>query len=85
MRRLGCDSRALSLVANGALDAHVDIRNRLTPESFFAAGLAVEEAGGCLLTPGGQTLPFAQNLTQRFSLIAAATRQLAEAIVEALE
>lgn len=85
VRSLGCASRALSLVATGALDAHVDIRNRLTPESFFAAGLALEEAGGCLLTPGGQTLPFARNLTQRFSLIAAATRQLAEAIVEALE
>ena len=84
VRSLGCASRALSLVATGALDAHVDIRNRLTPESFFAAALAVEEAGGCLLNPRGQPLPCARGLTQRFSLIAAATRQLADAIVEAL-
>ncbi len=84
VRSLGCASRALSLVATGALDAHVDIRKRLTAESFFAAALVVEEAGGCLLSPRGQPLPFARNLTQRFSLIAAATRQLADAIVEAL-
>ncbi len=85
VRSLGCASRALSLVATGALDAHVDIRRRLTPESFFAAALAVEEAGGCLLTPSGQPLPSASNLTERFSLIAAATRKLAGEIVETLE
>jgi myo-inositol-1(or 4)-monophosphatase len=84
VRSLGCASRALALVATGALDAHVDVRNRLTAESFFAAALAVEEAGGCVLNSDGRPLPFARDLTQRFSLIAAATRQLADAIVEAL-
>ncbi len=84
VRCFGCASWALSLVATGALDAHVDIRSRLTPESFFAAALAVEEAGGCLLNPRGQPLPSARDLTERFSLIAAATRKLADEIVEAL-
>ena len=85
VRCLGCASRALSLVATGALDAHIDIRRRLTPESFFAAALVVEEAGGCLLTPGGQPLPSATDLTEKFSLIAAATRKLADEIMETLE
>jgi fructose-1,6-bisphosphatase/inositol monophosphatase family enzyme len=72
------------LVATGALDAHVDIRNRLTAESFFAAALAVEEAGGCVVNSNGQALPSARDLTQRFSLVAAATRRLADDIIEAL-
>lgn len=84
VRSLGCASRALALVATGALDAHVDIRNRLTAESFFAAALAVEEAGGCVVNSNGQPLPSARDLTQRFSLVAAATRRLADDIIEAL-
>ena len=85
VRCFGCASRALSLVAAGALDAHIDIRRRVTPESFFAAALVVEEAGGCLLDPRGQPLASARDLTERFSLIAAATRKLAAEIVEALQ
>lgn len=85
VRCFGCASHALSLVATGVLDAHIDTRSRLTPESFFAAALVVEEAGGCVLSPRGQALRPAANLTERFSLIAAATRKLAKEIVELLE
>jgi myo-inositol-1(or 4)-monophosphatase len=84
VRCFGCASRALSLVATGALDAHIDIRSRVTPESFFAAALVVEEAGGCVLDPRGQPLRAAEDLTERFSVVAAATRKLADEIVEAL-
>jgi len=38
VRSYGCASRALALVACGALDAHVDVRGRLTAESFLASG-----------------------------------------------
>ncbi len=84
VRSFGCASRALSLVASGALDAHIDIRQRLTPESFFAAALVVEEAGGCVVGPEGQTLPPVRGLTDRCSVIAASTPQLAGKIVQAL-
>ncbi len=84
VRAYGCASRAISLVAAGALDAHVDVRARLTPESFFAAALILEEAGGCLLSPDGKELGEARGLTDRMSLIAAASRELSEEIVEAL-
>lgn len=84
VRCYGCASHALSLVASGALDAHIDIRQRLTPESFFAAALVVEEAGGCVVGPDGQTLPPAGDLTDRCSVIAASTRELAGEIVQAL-
>ncbi len=84
VRCFGSASRALSLVAAGALDAHIDIRQRVTPESFFAAALVVEEAGGCVVNPRGQPLSPAKKLTDRFSVVAASTRTLADEIVAAL-
>jgi myo-inositol-1(or 4)-monophosphatase len=83
-RVYGCASRALCLVAMGALDAHVDVRSRLTPESFLAASLLVTEAGGhiCRLD-GGDLGPF-QSLQDRTTLVAASTRELAEEIINAL-
>jgi len=84
LRVYGCASRALCLVAVGALDAHVDVRSRLTPESFLAASLLVTEAGGhiCRLD-GGALGPF-QSLQDRTTLVAASTRELAEEIIDAL-
>jgi myo-inositol-1(or 4)-monophosphatase len=84
VRVYGCASRALCLVAVGALDAHVDVRSRLTPESFLAASLLVTEAGGhiCRLD-GGALGPF-QSLQDRTTLVAASTKELAEEIINAL-
>jgi myo-inositol-1(or 4)-monophosphatase len=84
IRVYGCASRALCMVAVGALDAHVDVRSRLTPESFLAASLLVAEAGGhiCRLD-GGALGPF-QSLQDRTTLVAASTKELAEEIIDAL-
>ncbi len=84
VRTYGCASLALCMVAKGALDAHVDVRNRLTPESFLAASLLVTEAGGhiCRLD-GGALGPF-QSLQDRTTLVAASTKELAEEIINAL-
>ncbi|MDK1039568.1 MAG: inositol monophosphatase family protein [Actinomycetota bacterium] len=84
LRVYGCASRALCLVAEGALDAHVDVRSRLTPESFLAASLLVTEAGGhiCRLD-GGALGPF-QSLQDRTTLVAASTKELSEEITNAL-
>jgi myo-inositol-1(or 4)-monophosphatase len=85
VRSYGCCSRALTLLAGGAIDAHVDVRDRLTPESFLAASLAVEEAGGCLVNRGGEPLGPFKGLQQRTSLIAAASPELAQEIVRVLD
>lgn len=84
VRSFGCASRAIALVASGALDAHIDVRGRLTPESFYAAALILEEAGGCLVDPAGEPLGLAEGITHRSRLIAAATPALAREIVEVL-
>ncbi len=81
VRCYGCASRALSLVAAGALDAYVDIRNRLTPESFLAGVLLVTEAGGHVCGANGRPLATFESLTKTTTLVAAATRQLGERIV----
>ncbi len=84
IRVYGCASRALALVARGALDAHIDVRDRLTPESFLAASLLVTEAGGHIgRLDGGALGPF-QSLQDRTTLVAASTKELAEEIINAL-
>jgi myo-inositol-1(or 4)-monophosphatase len=84
VRSYGCCSLALSLVASGAVDAHVDVRDRLTLESFLAASLAVEEAGGSLVDRKGNPLSALAGLQQRTSLIAASSPELAREIVNVL-
>ena len=84
LRVYGCASRALSLVAVGALDAHVDVRSLLTPESFLAATLLVTEAGGHICRLDGAALGPFQSLQDRTPLVAASTKELAEEIINAL-
>ncbi len=84
VRCYGCASRALALVAVGAIDAHVDVRGRLTAESYLAAARLVIEAGGCVVGIDGPPLPAATGLTDGLCLIAAGTRELCDAIVDCL-
>lgn len=84
VRTYGCASHAVALVAAGRLDAHVDVRGRLTPESFIAAAMVLEEAGGCLVGIDGKALGEFDGLCQRCDIIAAATPELAQEIVHGL-
>ncbi len=82
VRSYGCASRALGLVATGATDAHVDVRGRLTAESYLAAARLVIEAGGWVTGLDGRPLAAVDGLTDRLGLIAAASRDLCDEIVE---
>ena len=84
VRTYGCASQAITLVATGALDVHVDLRNRLTAESFLAAALILEEAGGCVVHSDGQPIRHINSLRSRTSLVAAATPALAQEVVRVL-
>ena len=84
VRCYGCASRAISLVAEGATDAHVDVRGCLTVESYLAAARLVIEAGGWIVGLDGAPLAAPEGLTDRVGLIAAASRELCEEIVELL-
>ncbi len=84
VRAYGCASRALCLVAEGALDAHIDVRSRLTPESFLAGSLRVTEAGGYVSRLDGKPLGPFRSLQDCTTLVAAATRELAEEIIDVI-
>ena len=84
VRCYGCASRALGLVAAGATDAHVDVRGRLTVESYLASARLVIEAGGLVVGLKGAPLAAPESLTDRVSLIAASSRELCDQIVEIL-
>ena len=84
VRCYGCASRAISLVATGATDAHVDARGRLTAESYLAAARLVIEAGGWVVGLDGGPLAAPESLTDRVGLIAASSRELCDEIVDVL-
>ena len=84
VRCYGCASRAISLVAEGATDAHVDVRGRLTAESYLAAARLVIEAGGWVVGLDGAALAAPESLTDRVGLVAASSRELCDEIVEVL-
>ena len=84
VRTYGCASQAITLVATGALDVHVDVRRRLTAESFLAAALVLEEAGGCLVAGDGHPIRQLESLVARTSLVAAATPELAHEVLNVL-
>jgi myo-inositol-1(or 4)-monophosphatase len=82
VRSYGCASRALAMVACGALDAHVDARSRLTAESFLAAAFMVEQAGGCVLDLDGNRFQHLTDLRSSARIVAAATPELAHEIAK---
>ena len=84
VRSYGCASRAVSLVAAGALDAHIDVRERLTPENYLAAARLLIEAGGCVAGVDGAPLLAAHGLTDGIALVAASNRALSAQIVDRL-
>ena len=84
VRTYGCASQAITLVATGALDVHIDVRDRLTAESFLAAALILEEAGGCVVTGDGHPIRHLESLVARTSLVAAATPELAHEVLNVL-
>lgn len=84
VRSYGCASRALAFIACGAIDAYIDVRGRLTAESYLAAARLLIESGGCVAGLGGAPLATARSLTDRVALIAAANENLCKEIVERL-
>jgi myo-inositol-1(or 4)-monophosphatase len=84
VRSYGSAACAITFVASGITDAHIDIRARLTPESYLAASHLLLEAGGCITGLDGAPLQAASSLTDGINLIAAANQTLCDEIVERL-
>ncbi len=85
VRSFGCATQAITLVASGVLDAHLDLRDRLTPENFLAPSLILTEAGGMISAPEAEPIPEIIDLTQRFSIIASGSSELHAVLVQQLK
>lgn len=80
VRRTGATVLDLCYVAQGACDAYVDVRRRLTPENFFAPALVIREAGGHFAGADGRPLG-PVTFTAPYSVIAAGTPEIFDAIL----
>ncbi|MFH1725760.1 MAG: inositol monophosphatase family protein [Elusimicrobiota bacterium] len=85
VRAFGCAARSLAMVATGEVDAHVDLREDVTPENFLAPALLITESGGRITDPEGRPLPDIKDLTERFSMVAASSPGLHAEILEAIK
>jgi myo-inositol-1(or 4)-monophosphatase len=84
LRHLGANALEVCYVADGTSDAFVDIRGKLRVTDLAAAYLILLEAGGIINTPGGTGLDASLDPSQRVSFIAAANKQMYEAITNLL-
>jgi myo-inositol-1(or 4)-monophosphatase len=82
-RRTGATVLDLCYVAQGAFEAYVDLRHRLTPENFMAPSLIIREAGGLFTDAAGRPLGTVE-FTAPYSVVAAGNQALHEAILETL-
>ena len=80
----GANALELCLVAEGKIDAFIDIRGRLRVVDFAAARLIAEEAGAVTTLVGGGHAASPITLEGRFSLIASANQGLHREILSAL-
>lgn len=79
---LGANALELCYLADGRLDAFVDLRGAIRVTDFAAAKLITEEAGARVTGPGGEKLALSYDLEHRFSFVASANRALHERILK---
>lgn len=82
VRCFGCATAALRMVAEGQMDAHLDVRGRLTAENFLASYLLIREAGGVVTGMDGEELPEIADLQTGYSLLASSNAELHEKILK---
>ena len=76
LRHLGANALEICYVADGTIDAFIDIRGKLRVTDVAASYLIILEAGGTMVTPEGTELNVPLVATQRVAFIAAANRRI---------
>lgn len=83
-RHLGANALEVCYVADGTIDAFIDLRGKLRVTDIAAAYLILKEAGGIMVTPEGKEMKVSLAPTQRVSFIAAANFAMYKGIKELL-
>jgi len=76
LRHLGANALEICYVADGTIDAFIDLRGKLRVTDIAAAHLILLEAGGVITTPNGKELNVPLAATQRVSFVAAGNRSI---------
>lgn len=85
IRHLGANALELCLLAEGLMDAYVDLRGKLRVTDMAAAHLIVNEAGGVIINIDGTKLDSSLSINERISFIAAVNKDILEEISNDLE
>jgi myo-inositol-1(or 4)-monophosphatase len=84
IRSFCCTAMSLAMIALGNIDAHIDIRKRVTPESYLASSLILTESGGRVCDELGSDLSPFFGLTDRRSILAVCGTSLLAEVVHLL-
>jgi myo-inositol-1(or 4)-monophosphatase len=84
LRHLGANALEVCYVADGTIDAFIDIRGKLRVTDIAAAYLILLEAGGIMVTPEGTELNAPLAADQKVSFIASANKKIYETIRESM-
>jgi len=80
LRHFGANALEICYVADGTIDAFIDVRGKLRVTDIAASYLIILEAGGIMVTPEGTELNVPLAATQRVAFTAAANRRIYETI-----
>ncbi|MEM4701229.1 MAG: inositol monophosphatase family protein [Candidatus Bathyarchaeia archaeon] len=85
IRHLGANALELCYVADGTIDAFIDIRGKLRATDTAAAWLIIKEAGATITTPEGKPLNAKLDPTEKLSFVASANRKIHKIILNLLK
>jgi myo-inositol-1(or 4)-monophosphatase len=81
VRHFGANALELCYVADGTIDAFIDIRGKLRTTDMAAAWLIIREAGAIMTTPEGKPLRAKLDPRQKVQFIASANQEMHKRIV----
>jgi myo-inositol-1(or 4)-monophosphatase len=85
IRHLGANALELCFVADGTIDAFIDIRGKLRATDTAAAWLIIKEAGAIITTPEGKQLNVRLDPTEKLAFVASANKRIHKAILSLLK
>jgi myo-inositol-1(or 4)-monophosphatase len=85
IRHFGANALELCYVADGTIDAFIDIRGKLRTTDMAAAWLVLKEAKAIITTPEGKPLNAKLDPTQRVAFIASANQKIHKTILALIE
>jgi len=85
IRHLGANALELCYVADGTIDAFIDIRGKLRTTDIAAAWLILEKAGAKMATPEGKPLNVKLDPKQNVAFIASANQEIHKTILNLIK